>query len=223
MNFKSINETFAKVFESPDRVNFRNLMMDLTGEYDDLEFKEQLIEYDKLAKHILAMANTDGGIICFGVSETENGLEPTGLNEMDDSTNIKEKLSKYLPPELEYEPCPINYNDNVEWGELKNKSFLMIIIEFTPEHIPFLPMKGSDYFKRTSILCRTNSSSRECEYNDLKDILNNRIQTNISTVLSSRDLEDLRLLHTYSIFNALVPDYIELYKEKLKIIREKIK
>ena len=223
MNLKNINETFAKVFENPNRVNFRNLLKDLTGEYDDLEFKEQLIEYDKLAKHILAMANTDGGIICFGVSETDNGLEPTGLDEIEDSTDIKKKLSKYLPYELEFEPVQINYNNNVEWEELKNKSFLMIIIEFTPEYIPFLPMKESKSFKRTSIFCRKNSSSTECEYNDLKDLLNKRVQTNTLTSLSSKDLEDLKLLQTYRLFNPIVTDYQRLYEKKLRIILEKIK
>ncbi len=225
MNLKSIKETFAKVFETPDRVNFRNLMKDLTGEYNDLEFKQQLIEYSKLAKHILAMANTNGGIICFGVSEKDNRLEPTGLDKTVDSTKIKEKLRKYLPHELEYETCPINYDENVEWRKLKNKSFLMIIIEFTPEHIPFLPMKDADYFKRTTILCRAESSSRECTYNDLKDIFSKRVQTNTSTALSSRDLEDLRLLYNYRVFTTFGPyqKYQELYDKKVKIILEKIK
>ena len=223
MNLKNINETFAKVFESPDRVNFRNLMKDLTGEYDDLDFKERAIDKIKLAKHILAMANTDGGIICFGVSETDMGLEPTGLDKIIDSTELKNQLNEYLPHELKYETCPINYNNSVEWEELKNKSFLMIIVEFTPEHIPFLPMKESEYFKRTSILCRKNSSSTECEYYDLKDLLNKRIQTNTSTALSSRDLDDLRLLQHYKMFNVFVPAYDALYDAKLKIIIEKIK
>ena len=169
------------------------------------------------------MAKTDGGMSVFGVRETNTGLEPIGLDEIEDITDIKNKLNKYLPYELIYEVCPINYNNSVEWEKLKNKSFLMIIIKFTPEYIPFLPLKESELFKRTSILCRKNSSSKECEYYELKDLLNKRIQTNTSTSLSSRDLDDLRLLQHYRMVSALVPDYQRLYDEKLKIILNKIK
>lgn len=134
---KGIKEQFARVFENPDRINFRNLLKNLTGEYDELEFKEKEIEYPKLAKHILAMANTNGGIICYGVCETDNKLKPVGITRIDDITDMKKKLGKYLPYELSYEIYNISYDKSVEWKELINKSFILIIIEFEPEHIPF--------------------------------------------------------------------------------------
>jgi len=145
---KGIKEQFARVFENPNRVNFRNLLKNLTGEYDELEFKEKEIEYPKLAKHILAMANTNGGIMCYGVRETDNGLKPIGITKIDDITDMKKKLGKYLPYELNYEIYIISYDESVEWKELKNKSFILIIIEFEPEYITFLPLKGSEHFKK---------------------------------------------------------------------------
>lgn len=100
------------------------------------------------------MANTNGGIICYGVRETDNGLKPIGITKIDDITDMKKKLGKYLPYELNYEIYIISYDESVEWKELKNKSFILIIIEFEPEYIPFLPLKGSEYFKKTDIFCR---------------------------------------------------------------------
>lgn len=87
----------------------------MTGEYDDLEFKEQEIDVHILAKHILGIANTAGGIICLGVKESEDGLIPIGLDNSSDSTDLKKKLSKYLPYNLDYEIHPIDYDDNELW------------------------------------------------------------------------------------------------------------
>ena len=169
------------------------------------------------------MANTNGGIICYGVCETDNNLKPIGMAQIDDITDMKKKLSKYLPYELNYEIYTISYDESVEWKELKNKSFILIIIEFEPEYIPFLPLKGSKYFEKTDIFCRKNSSSRKCEYDDLMNILNNRIETNVITTLADRDLAELHILHHYARVFSIIPIYKKLYQEKIEIIRKKIK
>lgn len=225
MNLKKVKETFANVFNNPNRITFREFLKDIDGEYDDLDFKTQMIKYPKLAKHILAMANTSGGVICFGIEETDNGkLNPIGLETNDDNTVIQETLNNYLPNELSYFLIPIIYGDNVEWNELQNKKFLLIIIEFTPEYIPFLPMKDyNNVFTKVDIFCRKNSSSTKCEYEDLKEILNKRIQTNTNTSLSEKDLNDLRILYNYKLVSPLNRDFQRLYDLKFKIILKKIK
>lgn len=40
----SIKETFAKLFDDPNRVTLKDSLMNLTTEYDDYEFKEIEIE-----------------------------------------------------------------------------------------------------------------------------------------------------------------------------------
>lgn len=224
MNLKNIKESFANVFNNPNRVTFREFLKDIDGEYDDLDFKQELIKCTKLAKHILAMANTSGGIICFGVEESDDGkLCPVGLECNKDNTVIQEKLNNYLPYELKYNIVRINYSDDVEWNKLKNKNFLLIIVEFTPEYIPFLPIKDGDIFTKVDIFCRKNSSSTKCEYNDLNNLLNKRIQTNVHNSLSERDLDDLFILNKYKHFSIVNPDYKKLYDLKFKIILKKIK
>ena len=77
--------------------------------------------------------------------------------------------------------------------------------------------------KKTDIFCRKNSSSTKCEYADLMNILNNRIETNIITTLSDRDFAELYILHHYARLFPAIPIYKKLYGEKIEIIRKKMK
>lgn len=229
---KAIKETFAKLFDDPNRVTLKDSLKNLTTEYDDFEFKEIEIETHILAKHIIGMANTNGGIIILGVTETERGLEPCGLKTTTDTTDMKKQLSKYLPHELTYEIHQIDYNERDEWDDLKNKSFKIIKVEFTPEYIPFLPIKASKNYEKTDIFCRKNSSTTRCEYGDLQDILNKRkcIKSHGITALTLRnELEELRILSSYNTsfnqaVNILNPSFLktveDLERRKIKYIEK---
>jgi hypothetical protein len=63
---KTIHESFAKFFEKPTRDRLRELLKNNVGELDNLDFKESFPEKEKLAKHILAIANSKGGVIIVG-------------------------------------------------------------------------------------------------------------------------------------------------------------
>ena len=229
---KSIKENFAKLFDDPNRVTLKDSLMNLTTEYDDFEFKEIENKDYILAKHIIGMANTNGGIIILGVEDTENGLKPCGLEKTTDITDMKKQLAKYLPHELTYYIHQIDYDERDEWGDLKNKSFKIIKIEFTPEYIPFLPIKGSENYERTDIFCRKNSSTTRCEYNDLQDIFNKRKSINhdrITSLTLRNELEELKILSSYnSIFNQALylsnPSFLKTIKDferrKIKYIEQ---
>ncbi|WP_405309036.1 helix-turn-helix domain-containing protein [Methanobrevibacter sp.] len=228
----SIKENFAKLFDDPNRVTLKDSLMNLTTEYDDYEFKEIEIETPILAKHIIGMANTNGGIIILGVEDTENGLKPCGLEINTDTTDMKKQLAKYLPHELRYDIHQIDYDERDEWGDLKNKSFKIIKIDFTPEYIPFLPIKGSKYYEKTDVFCRKNSSTTRCEYDDLQDIFNKRKSINrygISALTLRNELEELKILSSYNsiFYQALYisnPSFINTVKDferrKIKYIEQ---
>ena len=223
MDNKGIKEKFAKLFDDPNRETFKIALNNLTGEYDDLEFKEQEIDEHILAKHILGIANTSGGVICLGIKESDDGLIPIGINNSSDSTDLKKKLSKYLPYNLDYEVHPIDYDDKELWGDVRNKSFKIITVEYTPEYIPFMPMKDHVDYKRTDIFCRKNSSTNRCEYDDLQNILNKRVSASQNILNIIKELNELELLMKrtslqyklyYSINNPDFLNIISQFKEK---------
>lgn len=229
----SVKENFAKLFDDPNRVTLKDALMNLTTEYDNYEFKENEIEDHTLAKHIIGMANTNGGIIILGVKETDNGLKPCGLKSNTDTTDMKKKLGKYLPHELSYEIYQIDYEERDEWSDLKNKSFKIIKIEFTPEYIPFLPIKGCNDYVKTDIFCRKNSSTTRCEYDDLQDIFNKKSinRNGISALTLRNELEELKILSSYNnvfdpIFNFLNPSFSktveDLKRRKIKYIEQEL-
>lgn len=191
--------------------------MNITGEFDELDFKKEYIETSKLAKHIIAMANTQGGMIIFGLEENDK-LIPIGLDKLKDHTELKEELSNYLPLELEYEIFDFEYDNNTEWKEIKNKSFQIIIIEFNPEFIPFLSKDGKNI--TTDIYCRKNSSTSKVEYNDLQRILNIRNKQTINKNNTFYDdIEQLQILFYYLNTSSIINSTYR--KLLLKLITKK--
>jgi predicted HTH transcriptional regulator len=109
-----------------------------------IDFKEMWLEKEKLAKHVLGFANSEGGVLVFGVEEEHDGkLTIKGLDKFEDKTEIKSKLKKYLPSETEFEILNFEYDDSREWKDIKNKKFQVIVVEDTPKHLPFLALSSS--------------------------------------------------------------------------------
>ena len=230
---KTIKEEIAKLFNNPDRENFRELLQNITGEYDELEFKGQYIEDTKLAKHILAMANSGRGIIIFGISEEDGSVKPKGLDDLKDKTIIKNKLESYFPFELKYEIHDIEYNDSAEWDAVKNKKFQFITIEENLNNIPFLSMKDGKHLKANTVYCRKNGSSDEASHDDLNDIINRRITNTIEENNLKTDLKQLETICSFLTFpkkmyyTTMNPEFLSALNEikniKLKIVGDKIK
>ncbi|MCC9262175.1 MAG: ATP-binding protein [Methanobrevibacter woesei] len=230
-NKKGLKESFAKVFENPNRINFKELLQDIHGEYDELDFKQEYIDDSKLAKHILGMANSGGGAIIFGVEEKEEGcLTPTGLDNFKDTTDIKKELSKFLPFELEYEIYNFEYEDDNEWKTVKNKKFQLMIIEYTPWNIPFLSKADGKNIKRKDIYCRKNSSTTKVDYEDLKKILDIRIDDGMNNNKNTfdEDIDQIETLYLYFerykyLSNLYFTQYLKrLINKKRRIIEDKL-
>ncbi|MDU0074771.1 MULTISPECIES: AlbA family DNA-binding domain-containing protein [Bacillus] len=62
--------------------SFKEFVNSLYGETNFLDYKEKIIEEFKLAKLLLAMANSGGGMIVFGIEDKE--YKPVGL-QLDDN------------------------------------------------------------------------------------------------------------------------------------------
>jgi len=202
-NRKGLKEAFAVFVENPSRESLRQLLMDHTGEHDDLDFKSEfeLIAPPILAKHIIAMANKAGGVIIFGVKETENGkFESVGL-KLDDKTEFSKKIEAYLPDKLTCSVHDFSFNE-AEYTKIIGKSFRVIIVEYTPEYIPFLSKKDGEGIKKNLIYIRKNASSETADYNDLQDIFNRRLETSFSSAREISLTQHFKeLKEIYSLIN----------------------
>ena len=199
---KSFKEEFAKFCENPDRTKFRELIKQNTGEYNHIDFKEKWIEIPIVAKHILGFANSEGGVLVFGIKEETTGsLIVQGIDKFEDKTEVKSKLQKYLPAELQYEVHNFEYNNDAEWGQIKNKKFQVLIVEDTPQYTPFLSLSSSgETLYKNRIYYRGKTNTEEANHEELKKIINRRLDTNISTTVEDEfkeHLTQLKLLYSF--------------------------
>jgi predicted HTH transcriptional regulator len=93
------------------------------GENLNVEFKQRFSEYEKIAKEIIAFANTSGGVIIFGIND--NGKVYGVQSEKEVTELIKETISNYCEPIPVYKISYIESNQNeivvLEIFESKNK------------------------------------------------------------------------------------------------------
>ena len=200
----SFKEEFAKFCESPDRTKFRELIKQNTGEYNHIDFKEKWLEVTMIAKHVLGFANSEGGVLVFGIKEEDSGsLVVQGIDTFEDKTTIKSKLQKYLPAELQYEIHNFEYNNDTEWGQIKNKKFQVLIADDTPQYIPFLSLNSTgENLHKNRVYYRGKTNTEEATYEELKKIINRRLDTNMSTTVENEFKEHLtQLKMLYSFMN----------------------
>ncbi|MBA4406362.1 ATP-binding protein [bacterium] len=85
------------------------------GEGLNVEFKQRFSSHEKIAKEIIAFANTRGGIILFGVDDDKSiyGIE----SEKSEINLVKDTAEKYCEPGIDVE---------VETLELEKKDLLVV-------------------------------------------------------------------------------------------------
>ncbi|SIQ67614.1 AlbA family DNA-binding domain-containing protein [Marinobacterium stanieri] len=120
---KTHHEGFARFFEQPTRESLRELVRQGVGETDYLDFKAQWPDLNKIAKHILALANSGGGAIVVGIKQNEDGsLKACGLDKLIDKVEIVKVVKKYLPTSLSYDVIDFSFEDT-EYPAIKGKNF----------------------------------------------------------------------------------------------------
>lgn len=97
------------------------------GENITTEFKQRFSAHEKIAKEMIAFANTRGGYLFFGVDDDKSiyGLE----SEKSDIELIKETAEKYCEPPVQYQ---------LESIEIEKKDVIIVQIfesEFKPNRI----------------------------------------------------------------------------------------
>lgn len=88
------------------------------GENQKLEFKQRFSTFEKIAKEMIAFANTNGGIILFGIGDdcSVYGVE----SEKGETELIKETADKYCEPPIKYE---------IDYVDIYEKDVVVVTIE----------------------------------------------------------------------------------------------
>lgn len=210
MSRKGHHEEFTRFFEHPTRDAFRELLRSHYGEMNNLDFKTTWVAYPKAARHILAMANSGGGCIIFGMEEQVDGtVLSVGLPEILDKALVSRHLSSFLPPRLLYEVLDFAF-DSAEYAAVVGKRFQVVVVEDQPEGTPFLCLHDSPDTRRNAIYARKGTASEEADDLQLQGIINRRLATGHSTAYSidiQRHLEDLKALYSASSYPGFVSDH----------------
>ena len=149
---KQIRDIVFKLLQEPTLDNFRDFMKGQTGEHNTIDFKSEWYEPQKLVKEMLSIANSGGGVIVFGVHENDDKtFSYDGINAIKDKTAISNDVKNYISSDLKYEVYDFVYNSS-EYEELKDHQYQMMIIEDTPQFLPFMSKKKVVIWKRIEFM-----------------------------------------------------------------------
>lgn len=170
-----LKDIVYKLLQEPTLDNFREFLHSQMGEHNAVDFKGQWIEGASLAKEILALANSQGGIIVFGVAENDDKTTRIdGLSEIRDKAVVSNDIKNYVSSDLRYDIYDFVY-ETAEYDALKGKKFQMLVVEDVPEHIPFLARRESGSLKQNMIYIRRGTSCEIANEEELGSLLKRRI------------------------------------------------
>lgn len=198
---RKIYEEFASFAENPRRDTFRRLVKDHFGEQDNLDFKADWIESSKLARHILGMANSQGGCLIFGMKENEDKtIEPIGLSDAKDQSDFSKQLKKFLPSYLLSSVVFLTFSfTESEYPKLIGKTFQVVVVYDQPEYLPFVCEGQSTETKEGDIFVRRRTDTVLANYEEVQRIINRRIETQYSTqdeMDLKKEFEELKILYS---------------------------
>lgn len=118
-----------------DIATLKAIIENAFGESNELDYKEKLIKEDKIAKIILAMANSGGGTVIFGIDDDG---KPVGISdeEIKDPTDLQRKIAAYIPFNLNYIIQPIIYKEDESYGKFSGKTFFVFHIPKQYRYVP---------------------------------------------------------------------------------------
>lgn len=168
---------FDLIVKNPSRDGFATFLKESCGELNNIDFKETWIEKGKLAKIILAMANSGGGLIVIGVRENKKDdlFIPCGIEKLKNPADIEHDIAKLIPRNLDYEVYDFVY-DNEIYGDLKDKKFQVIAVNDTPERLPFFSQNEASDIDKDVVYVRRGTSSIKANDRDFEHLIQRRIE-----------------------------------------------
>ena len=197
-DIKMNKDVIYKFLTNLDKESFADLLAESNFETDNLDFKETWIKKGPLTKELLSMANSGGGIIVFGVKETApNTFESCGLQETQDPSKIQDSVKKFVPSNLGYKIESFTF-DRSEYEKLQGKSFQVIIVEDTPQYLPYISKNETEGLKGATIYVRHGTECVIADKDDIENLITRRISTGYRSKLELEEhLKQLKTLYKY--------------------------
>ena len=196
--FQIKDKFFDLIVKNPSRDGFKTFLKESCGELDNIDFKEKWITKGKLAKIMLAIANTGGGIIVFGIQENKGDkFVAVGIDELKDAADVEKEIKKLVPRNLSYSVLNFIYDDEI-YGEYAGKMFQAIIIADAPEQLPFFSIGASDDIEKDCVYVRRGTSSEKASARDFETMFQRKLENVFkeSNDLSLKEhLEQLKFLY----------------------------
>ncbi len=196
--FQIKDKFFDLIVKNPSRDGFKTFLKESCGELDNIDFKEKWITKGKLAKIMLAMANTGGGVIVLGIQENkDDNYLAVGIDELKDAADVEKEIKKLVPRNLSYSVLNFIYDDEI-YGEYAGKKFQAIIIADAPEQLPFFSISASDDIEKDCVYVRRGTSSEKASARDFETMIQRKLENVFkeSNDLSLKEhLEQLQFLY----------------------------
>ena len=196
-----IKDSLYDIFVNcPTRENLRALLQKHTGEEDYLDFKEDWLDKEKEARHILAMANSGGGCIIFGVHQEDDGsFLPVGLNTLKDTAELSREVKKFLPPSLKYAVSDFKFESS-EYEKLVGKKFQILVVEDKPLGLPFICCADGKNLKDGDIFIRKGTESHRANNYDIDNLIKRKLKfaktPRTNNLALKEHLEQLKTLYS---------------------------
>ncbi|WP_242956669.1 hypothetical protein [Tyzzerella sp. An114] len=101
---------------------------------------------------MLAIVNSGGDIIIFGIHENENKTFTfPGIEKIKDKAIVYNEIKKLVSSDLKYDIYDFVYESS-EYDKLNNHKYQMIVIENNPKFLLFLSKKDSNDLKMNRIM-----------------------------------------------------------------------
>ena len=196
--FQIKDKFFDLIVKNPSRDGFKTFLKESCGELDNIDFKEKWITKGKLAKIMLAMANTGGGVIVLGIQENkDDNYLAVGIDELKDAADVEKEIKKLVPRNLSYSVLNFIYDDEI-YGEYAGKKFQAIIIADAPEQLPFFSIGAFDDIEKDCVYVRRGTSSEKASARDFETMIQRKLENVFkeSNDLSLKEhLEQLQFLY----------------------------
>ncbi len=195
-NVTMIKETVYNLLQEPTRENFIDLWQNGFGEQDNLDFKVEWIDYQKLSEIMLGIVNAGGGAIILGVKENDDGtLEAIGLKKLEDKEIIHDKIQKYLPNNLEFTIGDFDFT-NESYSKIEGKLFQIVFIHCKEIELPYVWMKDSNEAEVGCIFYRRGTKTVKANMQEIKDMIDKRLEASYGEQSRLQLEEHLKQLNT---------------------------